>query len=276
MAGKASRARAATARGRAIGMEHGLGEHLRAWDGTHLKSRAGCGSVLIVIATGGGIIPAVVAVLRPGMSGQEPWYLGWTIGFLLIGLPMLASPRHNVQWLHQYEAGLAEVTSGGPVTVLRWADLASLTSSICHGSEDQFNYPDSYTLRDIAGHVITVGTSPGQYSRRFARHELDPLLDQAERVLADRLAVPLISRLDEGLPVIVGPITVDPAGIRYDDRYASWWQVRSVSTQFRGTQVTVQGQDRWWFDLEGANDFIAKYVLAHAARLAGVPRVDCR
>jgi hypothetical protein len=260
VAGSEVRKAEADAEGRRIGAELGLGECLGTWDGSKLTGRVVFGLVLITLAVVA-LIGALTPLGGPGAKGG----LGGILVFLAVGVPLVAFPRRTrVLLVHRYEAGLAKVTGRErSVWVMRWDDLASMSLSVVAGYDE--DYVDRCELRDHAGGVIAVDKKAG--AGLVAR--------KAEQALAGHLAGPLTARLDAGLPVTVGCLTVGPSGIRCRGHWnVSWKQVSGIETRLHGHRVTVSTGGR--IDKHAAlagqpNEFLARYVLQHAARQAGVP-----
>jgi hypothetical protein len=99
----------------------------------------------------------------------------------------------------------------------------------------------------------------------------------AEREIASRRLGPLTHLLDTGQPVVIGSLTVDQLGVSARGRWhVSWQQARQVNIRLHGQRVLVKvgrlGTKR--AALDGLpNSFLARYVIEHAARQAGVPVV---
>jgi hypothetical protein len=182
----------------------------------------------------------------------------------LTGVPVWSS--------HEYEAGAARV-DGGRVTVLRLAELASISAAIAQGYDEETGkdaWAGPPVLTDQAGNTLSVRRDGNLHAR-------------AELLIFGRQLDPLIARLDAGQPASIGPLSVDRWGIRSQasdpgDRWAIPWQdVSEVATRMRGLQVRV------WTRLRGEqgylsarlddvpNGFLAGYLLRHAAGQVGVP-----
>jgi hypothetical protein len=253
--------------GRRIGAELGLGEYLAGWDGSELKGRVVLGWVLIGICALGGI-GVLESLHGPAADKQENMgAVGGIVLVLAIAVPLVAFPwRIRRQWLHHYEGGVAQVTGHRRrVSVVRWSDLASMSLNVVQGYDDE--RIDGCVLRDHVGNAVSVNPGPCKL-----------VVGRAEQVLTGRLVGPLTGRLDAGLPVTVGCLTVDQSGIRCRGGKAggrwnvSWQQVHDIETRLRGHRVTVTGHRiSKRAALAGEpNDFLAEYVLQHAARRVGV------
>jgi hypothetical protein len=270
VAGKAQDA--AAAQGRRIGAELGLGEYLGSWNGSKLKARVMMGWILIVLVVLASI-KVLASLLHSAVIKQDDMSdVGGMAILLAIGVPMVAIPPLTKRaWLHRYEAGLAEVTGRRRVAVLRWANLASLSLRVVKGYDDE--YIRGCELRDHSGTVVTVD------DERYGPAVRELVTGLAEQVLTGRLVGPLTARLDQGLPVTVGSLTVDRSGISCQGGQAGgswnvpWQQARGIATELRGHRVSVDTDRRGRHAaLAGQpNDFLASYVLEHAAARAGVP-----
>ena len=125
----------------------------------------------------------------------------------------------------------------------------------------------SCVLRDTAGQTITVESGYGT--------ACDDIGATAEQVLSLRLVPTLIARHDAGEPVTFGHIVVDRTGIGCPGDgsakpwNAYWRDTRSVEMLMHAHRLTItphSGRPRS-VSLDGApNDFLAGYVIGHAAR----------
>jgi hypothetical protein len=249
--------------GRRLGAELGLGQYLEGWDQSKLKGRVVLGWVLIGIAVLGGI-GALETMRQSAAADQDALSaVGGIVILLAIGVLLVAFPwRTRRLWFHHYEGGVVQVTGHRRrVSVVRWSDLASLSWSVVQGYDDEFL--SGPVLRDHAGNIVPAPSAL--------------IAGRAEQVLVGHLA----GRLDAGLPVTVGCLTVDRSGIscrggagkagsRWD---VSWHEVHDIETHFRGQRVTIRTGHRGAkrAGLAGQpNDFLIEYVLEHAARRVGV------
>ena len=273
-AGKGSEKARAAAEGQRIGAEYSLGGRIEAWNGSKLKGRVIAGWIIIVLA-----FFAVIGVFQQkshqlaGSAPQDTAGLLAEIAIVLaVAVPMaVIPPRTKRLWLHHYQEGLAQVTGRRRVSVIRWADLASMSLSVKQGYDDEFI--GGCVLRDHAGNEVTVDDRIGlNVSKQIA--------GRAEQVLVGRLVGPLTDQLDAGVPVTAGCLTVDQRGIgcrggQPGGRWQlTWPQVSGIESQLSGHRVTVSTGH--WGSKRAAlagqpNDFLAAYVLEHAARRAGVP-----
>jgi hypothetical protein len=197
-----------------------------------------------------------------------------TVGLLILGVVLIAIPgRTKRNWLCQYEAGMAQVIGSRPrVAVVRWDDLTALTLKVVSGYDEE--YLGSYVLRSRQGRKVKAEVS---------KHRLrsDPVAFHAESVLAERLLAPLIRQLDAGQHVTIGGLMVGPSGIRsrasskHGGRWrVSWQKASHVRIRLHGQRVAVErtrGYARAAALDKVPNSFLAQYVIAHAARQAGVP-----
>jgi hypothetical protein len=271
-AGRQERAKQAEAdaQGRRLGAELALGQHLGSWDGSQKKARFIVGWVMTGLAISSGLFIYLPLRASPA-GGASTGVLGVIVILLVIGVSLLRMPG-NTRYasLHHYDGGLAEVTDGR-VCVVRWAGLASMSLRVVQGYDDESIV--ACVLRDHPGNEVTA-------DGRFGPGTCDLVVRRAEQVLTGRLLGPLTGRLDAGLPVTVGCLTVDQSGISCQGSKAggswnvSWQEARGIETQLSGHRVTVR-TGRWGAGKRAAmagqpNDFLIGYVLEHAARRAGV------
>ncbi len=184
---------------------------------------------------------------------------------------LLAAPgRSWKELLFTYTDGIAQFTGGEPEpTVLRWADLATISLNIVSGYEG--DSLSSCVLRDRAGASVTVETRYGE--------ACDKVVRIADRLLAPRLARTLIARYDAGEPVTFGRLSVDQAGISSpgggSDKpwSAAWRDTRTIEISFWAHRLTITPRTRAPRNVKldsAPNDLLARYVIAHAAARAGV------
>jgi hypothetical protein len=252
-----------------IGLDWGLGAYLGADDMSELRLRVALGAMML-----GAVVLMTISLGTP-MTGEVRLMAGAVVvGLLILGVMLIAIPgRTKRNWLCRYEAGMAQVIGPRPrVVVVRWDDLASLTLTVVSGHDEE--YLSSYVLRSRQGRAVRAVVS-----KRLLTS--DPIATHAESALADRLVAPLIRQLEAGQPVTIGRLTVGPSGIRSradSERggrwHVSWRKARHVRVRLAGQRVSVErerGHVRL-AALDGVpNSFLAQYVIAHAARQAGVP-----
>jgi hypothetical protein len=149
--------------------------------------------------------------------------------------------------------------------VLRWAELASVTLEIRSGYEGP--YLASCALRDQAGATISVTNN---------WRNCDDIARLAQDQLGARLAPELIRRYEAGEPVTFGHLTIDQPGLSSASGLPwrmPWHEMREVNFTMHGHRVSIRRtttRAHWETALKGApNDFLARYVITHAARRAG-------
>ena len=149
--------------------------------------------------------------------------------------------------------------------MLRWADLASLSLNVVTSYESHSLM--SCVLRDSAGRTITVESGWG-----LACEDITPV---AAQVLASRLAPTLIARYDAGerslsaMSSLTGPDELPGSAKPWN---AYWRDTRSIEMLMHAHRLTITPQSGRArpVSLDGApNDFLAGYVIAHAAGQAG-------
>jgi hypothetical protein len=270
------RAAEADAEGRRIGAAFGLGDYLRADDGSKSRVPSRIAAIILMVILpwyamafeGMKLIASAPGSFSPGGrlgSGVAVLVISAGIGVPLV--VMLVRKRAWL-WLYAYDEGVALMDGRGRPSVVRWSDLASMRLGVVRGYDG--DEVTSCELRDRTGTTVRV-------AQFFNALVIERVAAQAELFLGDRLVGALTSRLDAGLPVTVGCLTVDQSGISCRGRNnwsVSWPEVQGVETQLHGHRVTVQ-TSRWRSKraaLDGQpNDFLARYALEHAARRAGVP-----
>jgi hypothetical protein len=259
------------AEGARAGAEFGLGACTAAWRGRRYAGRLGVGALLLVVLASGVFIPPLTStgVPRAIAGGIDAAVFAGAI--LLIALP----PISWTDRLFLYQAGIVLLDARHPEpTVLRWAHLDTLTVTTASGYDD--DYISGCVLRDRAGNVLTVG-----------RHlkAINDVTAQAERVLAARLVPALIASFDSGTPVTVGHLTADQHGLSWGIAYGKadptrgwqvpWPQIRAITFEMLGQRASMktgwQPRDSRDFELSGQpNSFLIRYLIAHAAAIAGI------
>jgi hypothetical protein len=267
------------AEGARLGAGLGMGQYLTglAHAGQRLRSRVRWGTAGLILLG----VPAVnffaivgLGLIQPAPGGMHPTppnvalerkvlllcasvLVLLMVAFLMTVLP----PRHHWIKLFLYQGGIIQLSSRTPrQQVMRDADLATMTLQVVQAHRGG-EVVACCALGDHAGNLLTVTTG----CEMVARH--------AERVLADRLAGPLIARIDAGLPVTFGPLTVGRAGISCGWT-VPWQEVQWVSMHLHGHRVHVETrmqESSRELALSGEpNAFLARYVIEYAAREAGV------
>jgi hypothetical protein len=263
------------AEGARVGAGLGLGQYLTGLAGQRTLDRVGWGiAALCLLAPPTGIVFLGLILPTPpqGAVGPPPDVHGLLLGaailvplvaaaFLMVTLP----PRSEWVRLFVYQGGIIQLSSRTPGRqVMRDADLATMTLQVVQGYDD--DYVACCALGDHGGNKVTVT------SRLVGSSGCELLAGHAERVLADRMADPLIDRIDAGLPVTFGRLTVDRAGISCGWT-VPWRDVQLVSMRLHGHRVQVvtrrEGSKQAALSAE-PNAFLARYVIEYAARESGV------
>lgn len=250
------------AAGDRVGAEFRLGECIGAWTWAKYRFRVGCGSLILFLGIPLGWIPIVFAHHR--LIAAE-----WVGGLLLVATLMaFIPPRMRESRLYQFEHGLARVDPRKAVpTVLRWDDLTSISMKVMQG--DDGDRIVSCELRDRAGQAVSLA---GFYSAA------DEIARVAEKVLAPRLLPALIARYDAGAPVFIGLLTVERRGLSAPGSSGmrwriSWPEISHIDVSKHGYRLAVTeaaGPVRMVMPEGEPNDFLARHLIEHAARQAGV------
>lgn len=157
-----------------IGAEFGLGRHVRVW--RRGWSKVAGRALVFGFLIGLPVVTAVLALTANARSASLPVPDLAALGVVML-LPAVMALRLRPT-LHEFEAGLASVSFyRRRVTVVRWADLASVSEDIGEDQDgDEHFY--GYLLQDRAGNTVQIG--------KRARE----LLAWAEQVLAARPSRP--------------------------------------------------------------------------------------
>jgi len=248
----------------------GLGESAGSWYQKSYLGRVLLGWVLL------GVDALAFAGYLQVMRGHEGMAGGG--GELLIilaaGVAMVATPpRARRTRLYLFEAGAVRASNRGRrLSVLPWASLESVSLTVVDG--DDHAYVSDCVLRGQAGAIMAL-------SRRDSGRGRAAVMAAAQEVIAGRLATALTRQLDAGQPVTIGFLTVDQSGISSRGPgqaggrwHVPWHQVRTVHAAAHGQRVLVT-TGRWGNGKRAAldnipNSFLARHVLEHAARQAGV------
>jgi hypothetical protein len=141
---------------------------------------------------------------------------------LLVARRRVWPPKVNlVFW---YTDGLAQLIPGEPrPRVVHWADAAAVTAMVETSGESDLTTVTSCTVTNQAGVAVTVGAG-------FRPATPRDVLREAARVLAPRLAAPLISAYDAGQPVVFGTTRIDRSGISSGRKamFTSWQDMRKI------------------------------------------------
>jgi hypothetical protein len=255
------------AEGDRVAADFGLGRRRDAWSRRKRPASWGGGLILLLV-----VVIASAFVLPTPLPGLVFGILAAVFALLaLIAVSAIAAGWESWQErLFEYDSGIALFADrAAEPTVLRWADLASLSLRVVTSYES--HSLSSCVLRDSAGRTVTVEGAFGL--------AVDKIAARAELVLRQALAPTLIARYDAGEPVTFGHVIVDRTGIScpgdgsakpWD---APWRDTRSIEILMYAHRLTItprSGRARP-VSLGGApNDFLAGPVIEHAAQRAGV------
>jgi hypothetical protein len=221
---------------------------------------------LVVLLAVGAFLPFL-----PYPSPGRPIAAFSYIGLLALAVLLVAAPgRSWKERVFLYADGVAQFTNrASEPTVLRWADLATLSLKVVSGYEG--DYISSCILRDRVGNTVTVESRLGG--------ACDKVTAAAERLLAYRLAPTLQARYDAGEPITFGRITIDQSGISSPEGTTgkpwsvAWRDISEIELLMYGHRMAISHQ-KWRtrrVSLDGApNDFLARYVIGYAASRTGV------
>jgi len=208
------------------------------------------------------VVRAAGAVSNPGQLGHGlPVLTGaLTLATVTAFLLAMVPPRAKRYRLFEYRDGFIQVSNREPrLVVMRDADLASLSLKFVSGYDG--TYLENCELSDDAGTLLRARCA----SEQVASH--------AEQVFAGRLLGPLLDQIDAGLPVSLGRVTVDRAGIGFGKWTYSWQGMQAVHIREHGHGLSVRNSACTYNEARLAgrpNDFLARYVVEHAAQAAGV------
>lgn len=254
------------AEGDRVGADFRLGERAGAWTARRYSGGFGCGMTLAVMLAVFAFIP-FLPYPWPGRPVAVFSYLG----LLALAVLLLAAPgRSWKERVFLYADGIAQFTHRQPEpTVVRWADLATMSLKVTSGYEG--DYIATCILRDRVGNTLTVENRLGD--------ACDKVTAAVDRLLAYRLAPTLQARYDAGEPVTFGRVTVDQSGISSPEGTTGkpwsihWRDISDIELLMYGHRVTItqhKGRTKR-VSLDGApNDCLARYVIGYAASRTGV------
>jgi hypothetical protein len=254
-----------------VGAEFRLGEWVGTWTGTRFRGRAGCGVALIVVLIFGAWAP-----LSYTSGSGRGIAVAITLAIAALAIAMAAvPPRTRTDRLYGYQLGIALVDAQQPEpVVLRWVELTSVTLKFASGYEGP--YLSSCALRDRAGNTVTV-------TRSWRANACAEIARFGQDALAPRLVPRLLQRYELGEPLTFGHLIIDQSGIGSPSPASGkawtirWQEMREVTFALHGHRVTVKRTTGIPKEiaLDGApNDFLARFVIEHAARRAGVPVIS--
>jgi hypothetical protein len=254
------------AEGDQVGADFRLGARTGAWSARRYSGSFGCGLTLVGMLVFGAFLP-FLPYPAPGRAIAAFSYLG----LLALAALLLSAPgRSWKERLFLYTGGIAQFTQRqSEPAVVHWADLATMSLKVVSGYEG--DSISSCILRDRAGNTLTVDSRLGG--------AVDTVTAAVDQLLAYRLAPTLQARYDAGEPLTFGRISVDQSGISSPEGAAGkpwsihWRDISQVELQMYGHRLTIS-YSKWRtrkVSLDGApNDFLARYLLCHAAARAGV------
>jgi hypothetical protein len=254
------------AEGDQVGADFRLGERTGGWRARRYSGSFGCGMTLAVMLA---VFAFILFVPFPWPG--RPIAVFSYLGLLALAVLLLAAPgRSWKERVFLYTDGIAQFTRRqSEPTVVRWADLATMSLKVVSGYEG--DYIGSCILRDRVGNTLTVESRLGD--------ACDKVTAAADRLLAYRLAPALQARYDAGEPVTFGRVTVDHGGISSPEGAAArpwsinWRDISEIELLMYGHRITIT-HHKWRtrkVSLDGApNDFLARYVIGYAASRTGV------
>jgi hypothetical protein len=262
-----------------VGAEFRLGQPGGTWTAKWYRRRAGCGVALIWLL--------ILGAWWPIASTSGPWRPASeaiAVALMILAIAMASIPPTSwLHRLHRYDLGVVFIDPKYPEpVVLRWAELASVTVEVKSGYEGP--YLAACELHDQAGTTIRL-------TNNWRKNACQDAARLAEDQLARRLMPALIARYEAGEPVTVGHLTIDQWGIssagsatavtlsggtmmsRLEWRMP-WQEMLEVKFTTYGTHVVIK-RTTTKTPLETAvdglpNDFLARLVITHAARRAGI------
>jgi hypothetical protein len=255
------------AQARLFSEKHGLGQCHASWGSYKFLLRVFFGWFALVFLAIGGISALA------GVHGHRHLPTGDLVAVAVSVVMVSVPPRLNRTRVFLFEEGVARLGSVRPRRIIvRWTDLDELKLHMMSGDDEESVV--TCTLHAGSGTTLTLGLKDANCDRAA-------IAAAAERVLTARLAGPLIERLDMGLPVTIGCLTVDWRGLTsHGDPgmggqwHVTWEQVRRLDVRLHGQRVlaSVGRRDYHQARLDGMpNSFLARPVLEHAAGRAGVP-----
>jgi hypothetical protein len=238
--------------GSRVGAHYRLGASVGSWSGRDLRPKFAYGVMIVLGGIVFGWIPVALisAHYRPAAAGA--------LGGLLLGgfLVACVPPRWQRYGLFRFEYGLVFCSEKAAPAVLFWDDLAWVRLS--------------FGRAELTGHS-------GQ------RVEITGRLGATEQILAvaEKVLLPeLTARYDSGEPACLGGLLViDRRGLSVRSQGSglwcpvSWQETGRVVVSEHGDQVEVHRSDgiSEAARLRGApNSFLARHLIEHAARRAGV------
>jgi hypothetical protein len=197
-----------------------------------------------------------------------------TVAIGVLAIVMVAvPPRTWTDRLLRYDLGIVLVDAREPEpVVLRWDELTSVTLKIVSGYEGP--YLSSCALRDRMGNTVTVTY------QNWRENACEAIARIGQDLLAPRLAPGLLQQYEAGEPLTFGHLIIDRSGIGSPSPASGkpwnlrWQEMREVRFATHGHRVTVLRKTGLpkEISLDGApNDFLARFVITHAARRVGVP-----
>jgi hypothetical protein len=253
------------AAGDRVGAKFRLGGCTGAWTRTRYRARVGCASTIVFTGILLGWIPVALIGGHDRLIAAEVLGGVLLVAFVLAGIP----PRMWEYRLFRFEHGLVLVDpQQAAPTVLRWGELTSISMRIlAGGNEDSIV---SCELRDRSGQAVSLGG--------FGT-AVDEIASAAEELLAQRLLPALIARYDAGASVFFGLLTVERWGLSAPASSSgmrwrtSWPEISHIDISEHGHRLAVKdatGPVRMIMPGAEPNDFLARCLIEHAARQAGV------
>ena len=197
------------------------------------------GVAAILAPLGYGLWRANYAYARYGPVAAEywsrPWYylaLAAAAIFLLLGLTRL---RLSLTEVKVYPGGLSIRTGFGRPGSYDWSDISGLTSSIVEESFFGLPVQNKYKTRLI----LHSGKSIPLPSKL---NDLAELTSRLKASMYPRLLPKLQAEFHNGSWLFFGPLAIQAAGLRLDNREISWQQVKYINVQ--AGRLVIEFNDR--------------------------------
>lgn len=216
-----------------VNLNSPLGALVSAHSTTKIRSRGNLWSGIIFIVFGliGLIVGVIAAVTETGAS-----VVGFCGG---VGLLSIAGGAWAL-WSHRQDKGLAVQVyrdgivqqKNGRVTVMRWDEIHNLDAIVIYNRQIRSSFYN-YTLKDGTGQTMRLNLTPGNLENS------DQLAQIIQQEVTRRQLAQAFTKLNAGLPVEFGPLSVTQYGVENGRNHLAW-------SEFKEAKLTYKGYFRIW------------------------------
>ncbi|WP_420645008.1 DUF6585 family protein [Candidatus Leptofilum sp.] len=210
-----------------------LGPFIAQYGATKIRSKGNLwsGVVFIIFGVIGLIVGLIAAVSETGTS-----VVGFCGGVGLLSLIGGAWAVHTHRQekdmaVQVYQDGIL-FTKNGRTIAMRWDEVQNLDVIVVYNRQIRSSFYN-YTLKDTAGQTMRLNLTPGNLENS------DQLAQTIQHEVTRRQLAQAFTKLNAGLTVDFGPLSVTKDGIQNGRNHLPW-------SEFKEARLTYKGYFRIW------------------------------